>query len=129
MNIEVILSFIRNNRRGLGESIENEARMNNREALNNVMKALEEIRREDIQNMTERGVHSDDFPDEEIGIEGYSITDLIDYVDELINRPVLTSEGGKRKSRKTRKSHKLRKHKRSPKSRKISRKRRTRRHR
>ena len=129
MNIETILTFIRNNRRGLGESIENEARMNNRQALNSVMKALEEIRREDIQNMTERGVHSDDFPDEEIGIEGYSITDLIDYVDELLNRPVLSAQGGKRKSRKTRKSHKLRKHKRSRKSRKMSRKIRTRRHR
>jgi hypothetical protein len=125
MNLDVIFTFIRNNGRGLEEQIETDARMNNKDALTSVMNALKEIRKQDIQNMTERGVHSDDFPDEQIGVEGYSIDDLIDYVDELVKRPVLTSEGGKRK---TRKSHKLRKNKRSRKSRKMTKSRKSRKH-
>ena len=126
MDLDTIFTFIRNNGTGLEAQIETNARMNNREALTSVMNALKEIRNQDIQNMTERGIHSDDFPDEQIGIEGYSIEDLIDYVDELLQRPVISHEGGKRKSRRTRKS---RKHKRSRKSRKTKRKRRTRRYR
>ena len=127
MNLNVIFTFIRNNGRDLGEEIENNAVNNHdRAALNNVLNTLKGIREQDIQNMTERGIHPSDFPDEQIGVDGYSIDELIDYVNELIESVPLAAEGGKRKSRKTRKS---RKYKRSRKSRKTTRRRRTRRYR
>ena len=132
----MIFTFIRNNGQNLGEVVENDA-LNNRDrtALTRVLNALKQIRQDDIQNMTERGVDRHDFPDEQIGVEGYSIDDLIDHVNEMIeNTPAapVSVEGGKRKSRrqrksrKSRKSHKLRKQR---KSRKMSRKTRSRRHR
>jgi lipopolysaccharide biosynthesis protein len=127
MNLNVIFTFIRNNGRDLGEEIENNAVNNHdRAALNNVLNTLKGIREQDIQNMTERGIHPSDFPDEQIGVDGYSIDELIDYVNELIESVPLAAQGGKRKSRKTRKS---RKYKRSRKSRKTTRRRRTRRYR
>ena len=127
MDLNVIFTFIRNNGTALGDEIENNALNNHdRTALNNVLHALEEIRQQDIQNMSERGVNSSDYPDEQIGVDGYSIDDLIDYVNELIETAPIRAEGGKRKSRKNRKT---RKHKRSRKSRKTTRRRRTRRHR
>ena len=127
MNLNVIFTFIRNNGRDLGEEIENNAVNNHdRAALNSVLNTLKIIREQDIQNMTERGIDPRDFPDEQIGVEGYSIDELIDYVNELIESVPLAAQGGKRKSRKTRKS---RKYKRSRKSRKTTRRRRTRRYR
>lgn len=139
MDLNVIFTFIRDNGHGLGEAVENDALNNrDREALISVRTALEQIREDDIQNMTERGVDRHDFPDEQIGVEGYSIDELIDHVNEMIEnaaaQPIgaTSAEGGKRKSRrqrksrKSRKSHKLRKQR---KSRKMSRKTRSRRHR
>ena len=127
MDLNVIFTFIRDNGTALSEQIENDA-LNNRDrgALNNVLRALEEIRQQDIQNMSERGVNPSDYPDEQIGVDGYSIDDLIEHVEELIAAAPMAAEGGKRKSRKSRKT---RKHKRNRKSRKTTRRRRTRRHR
>ncbi len=130
MDLNMIFTFIRNNGQNLGEGVENNA-LNNRDraALTTVLNALKQIREDDIQNMTERGIHHDDFPDEQIGVEGYSIDELIDYVEELVENAVaapMSAEGGKRKSRRQRKSRKSR---RQRKSRKMSRRRRTRRHR
>jgi hypothetical protein len=127
MDLNVIFTFIRDNGTALSEQIENDA-LNNRDrgALNSVLRALEEIKEHDIQNMSERGVNPSDYPDEQIGVDGYSIEDLIDYVNELIESAPMAAEGGKRKSRKSRKT---RKHKRNRKSRKTTRRRRTRRHR
>ena len=59
--------------------------------------------------MSERGVNPSDYPDEQIGVDGYSIDDLIEHVEELIAAAPMAAEGGKRKSRKSRKT---RKHKR-----------------
>jgi hypothetical protein len=130
MDLNVIFTFIRDNGTALNEQIENDALNNHdRAALNNVLHALEEIKEHDIQNMSERGVNPSDYPDEQIGVDGYSIEDLIDYVNELIESAPMAAEGGKRKSRKSRKSRKTRKHKRNRKSRKTTRRRRTRRHR
>lgn len=127
MDLNVIFTFIRDNGTALDEQIENDALNNhNRSALTNVLHALEEIQEQDMQSMTERGVHPDDFPDEQIGVDGYSIDDLIDYVNELIESSPIAAEGGKRKSKKSRKT---RKHKRSRKSRKTKRRRHTRRYR
>jgi len=127
MDLNVIFTFIRDNGTALSEQIENDA-LNNRDrgALNSVLRALEEIKEHDIQNMSERGVNPSDYPDEQIGVDGYSIEDLIDYVNELIESAPMAAEGGKRKSRKSRKT---RTHKRNRKSRKTTRRRRTRRHR
>jgi len=127
MDLNVIFTFIRDNGTALNEQIENDA-LNNRDrgALNSVLRALEEIKEHDIQNMSERGVNPSDYPDEQIGVDGYSIEDLIDYVNELIESAPMAAEGGRRKSRKSRKT---RKHKRNRKSRKTTRRRRTRRHR
>jgi len=122
MDLNVIFTFIRNNGQNLGEEIENDALNNrNRAALTRVLNALKQIRQDDIQNMTERGVDPHDFPDEQIGVQGYSIEELIDHVEELIAMAPTAAEGGKRKrkSRRQRRSRKSRKHK----------KRRTRRHR
>ena len=127
MDLNVIFTFIRDNGTALSEQIENDA-LNNRDrgALNSVLRALEEIKEHDIQNMSERGVNPSDYPDEQIGVDGYSIEDLIDYVNELIESAPMAAEGGKRKSRKSRKT---RKHKRNRKSRKTTRRRHTRRYR
>lgn len=128
MDIDVILTFIRDNGGNLEVEIENSARNNDRAALTRVLNALKQIQDDDMRNMTERGIHHDDFPDEQIGIEGYSIEDLINHIEELIegaNEAPISAEGGKRKSRRQRKSRKSRK---SRKTRKH-RKRRTRRHR
>jgi hypothetical protein len=126
MDLNVIFTFIRDNGQNLGEGVKNDALNNNdRVALTAVLHALEQIREDDMQNMTERGIYHDDFPDEEIGIEGYSITDMINHVEELISMAPRAAEGGKRKSKRQRKSKKLKK---SRKSRKHK-KRRTRRHR
>jgi ribosomal protein L12E/L44/L45/RPP1/RPP2 len=126
MDLNVIFTFIRNNGQNLGEGVENDA-INNRDrkALTKVLNALKQIREDDMQNMTERGIYHDDFPDEQIGVEGYSIDELIDHVEELIAMAPTTAEGGKRKSRRQRKS---KKNKKSRKSRK-NKKRHTRRHR
>jgi ribosomal protein L12E/L44/L45/RPP1/RPP2 len=78
--------------------------------------------------MTERGVEPDDFPDEQIGVQGYSIDELIDHVEELIAAAPTSAEGGKRKSRRQRKLKKNKKSRKSRKSRK-NKKRHTRRHR
>jgi hypothetical protein len=130
MDLNVIFTFIRDNGTALDEQIENDALNNHdRAALANVLHALEEIKEQDMQDMTERGIHHDDFPDEQIGVDGYSIEDLIDYVNELIESSPMAAEGGKRKSRKSRKSRKTRKHKRTRKSRKTKRRRHTRRYR
>jgi hypothetical protein len=127
MDLNVIFTFIRDNGTALDEQIENDALNNHdRAALTNVLHALEEIKEQDMQSMTERGVDPSDFPDEQIGVDGYSIEDLIDYVNELIESSPMAEQGGKRKSRKSRKT---RKHKRSRKSRKTKRRRHTRRYR
>jgi hypothetical protein len=127
MDLNVIFTFIRDNGTALDEQIENDAFNNHdRTALANVLHALEDIKEQDMQDMTERGIYHDDFPDEQIGIDGYSIDDLIDYVNELIETSPMAAEGGKRKSRKSRKT---RKHKRTRKSRKTKRRRHTRRYR
>lgn len=129
MDLNVIFRFIRDNGQNLGEGVENNA-LNNRDraALTTILNALKQIRQDDIQNMTERGVDPDDFPDEQIGVQGYSIEELIDHVEELIEAPYVpptSSEGGKRKSRRHKRSRKSRKQKKTRKHRK----RRTRRHR
>ena len=129
MDLNVIFTFIRNNGQNLGEGVENDA-INNRDraSLTTVLNALKQIREDDIQNMTERGIHHDDFPDEQIGVQGYSIDELIDQVEELIAMPPMSAEGGKRKSRRQRKLKKNKKSRKSRKSRK-NKKRHTRRHR
>lgn len=128
MDIDDILTFIRDNGENLEVEIENSARNNNRAALTRVLNALKKIRDDDMQNMTERGIHHDDFPDEQIGIEGYSIEELIDHIEELIegaNEAPISAEGGKRKSRRQKRSRKSRRQRKTRKHRK----RRTRRHR
>jgi hypothetical protein len=129
MDLNVIFTFIRNNGQNLGEGVENDA-INNRDraSLTTVLNALKQIREDDIQNMTERGIHHDDFPDEQIGVQGYSIDELIDHVEELIAMAPMSAEGGKRKSRRQRKLKKNKKSRKSRKSRK-NKKRHTRRHR
>jgi ribosomal protein L12E/L44/L45/RPP1/RPP2 len=130
MDLNVIFTFIRDNGTALNEQIENDALNNHdRASLNNVLHALEEIREQDIQNMSERGVNPSDYPDEQIGVDGYSIDELIEHVEELIAAAPMAAEGGKRKSRKSKKSRKTRKHKRSRKLRKTKRRRHTRRYR
>ena len=129
MDLNVIFTFIRNNGQNLGEGVENDA-INNRDraSLTTVLNALKQIREDDMQNMTERGIHHDDFLDEQIGVEGYSIDELIDHVEELIAMAPMSAEGGKRKSRRQRKLKKNKKSRKSRKSRK-NKKRHTRRHR
>ena len=121
MDLNVIFTFIRDNGQNLGEEVENNA-LNNRDraALTTVLNALKQIRQDDIQNMTERGVDPDDFPDEQIGVQGYSIEELIDHVEELIENAVAApraAEGGKRKSRRHRKTS--RKHRKTRKTRRY----------
>jgi hypothetical protein len=130
MDLNIIFTFIRDNGQNLEEGIENNA-LNNRDraALTRVLNALKQIRQDDIQNMTERGVDPSDFPDEQIGVEGYSIDELIEHVEELIAAAPMAAEGGKRKSRRQRKSRKSRRQRKSRKSRKTIRRRRSRRYR
>jgi len=82
--------------------------------LKGALSELKRVQEEDEAHMFERGVDTDDFIDESIGIEGYRIDELISYVEKELKK----TTGGKRKSRKSRKSRKVTRKKRTRKHRK-----------
>ena len=107
MDLDIICAFIKKNGKDLGEIVESNAKKGEKQSLTVILDSLINIREHDMQDMGERGIHHDDFPDKEIGIDGYSITDMIHYVEDLINQQ--KNGGGKRNTRKAtkrpRKSH------------------------